>query len=422
MAKAAIVLKTKQKLSNGEYSVALRVSQNKERKYYSITSLVENQSIPFKCLPEQWSEATQEDNGLGKFRRSFKFYKELNPILEKRLSEANKIIREYELNDIPFTFTQFERDLKKQKPSHLLNEYYKQLINELENKRKLGLASVYYETQSLLKKFNSNLLITDLNSKLLESFEDWLRNERKNKDTTISVKMRNLQRVVNLAIEDGLYKKENYPFGEKKYSINKRLNHKTRKRSVNLNIFKRIKDLKLKEGTGLHFAQQVFLFSFYMRGMNFIDMAFLEWSDIHNNEIHYTRRKTGQLFTIPLNQYAAEILKFYKNTSHNDKYVFPILNDSIHITEKQKYTRKKTVIKKVNDNLKEIAKLIGEEDLKLTTYVSRHSYATNLKRSGVATGIISEALGHQTEQQTQTYLDEFEKGVISSAEAKIFDF
>ncbi|UKJ07800.1 site-specific integrase [Solitalea lacus] len=422
MATVAIVLHTSKGLVNNFYPICLRVTQGSQRKYFAITSLLTNRGLDFKAKQEEWKPAEKEDEGLGRFKRSFKTYKEYNAILKEKLSEAKQILLNYESNGTAFSFIQFERDLKKQKPSQLLKDYYTHLIEELENNRKTGSAALYKENQSILLKYRPVAMLHDLNVKFLEGFENWLRFERKNKDTTISVKIRNLQRVINLAIEDGLYKKENYPFGEKKYSINKRLNHKTRKRSINLDIIKKIKDLKLKEGTGVHFAQQVFLFSFYMRGMNFVDMAFLEWSDIHNNEIHYTRRKTGQLFTIPLNQYALEIINYYESSQQTENYVFPILNDSIHITEKQKYTRKKTAIKKVNDNLKKIAGLIDEKGLNLTTYVSRHSYATNLKRSGVATSIISEALGHQTEYQTQTYLDEFEKGVISSMEARIFDF
>jgi site-specific recombinase XerD len=57
--------------------------------------------------------------------------------------------------------------------------------------------------------------------------------------------------------------------------------------------------------------------------------------------------------------------------------------------------------------LKEIAKFAGL-DVKLTTYVARHTFATVLKRSGVSTSMISAMMGHETEKVTQTYLDSFE--------------
>lgn len=64
--------------------------------------------------------------------------------------------------------------------------------------------------------------------------------------------------------------------------------------------------------------------------------------------------------------------------------------------------------------MNEIGKSLGIE-LKITTYVARHSYATVLKRAGVSTAIISESLGHSSEKITQTYLDSFDNEQIGNA-------
>nr|WP_249665456.1 site-specific integrase [Mucilaginibacter sp. Bleaf8] len=157
----------------------------------------------------------------------------------------------------------------------LINEYYDQHINILEEQGRVGLAGLYLEVQNILKKFKPQALLSDVNIRFLESFEYWMRNTRGNKDTTISVKMRNLQRVINQAIEDKLFKQENYPFGEKKYSINKRLNSKTKKIAITLDKIRKLKELELEPNSALHLAQQMFLFSYYSRGMNFIDMSSL---------------------------------------------------------------------------------------------------------------------------------------------------
>jgi integrase/recombinase XerD len=428
MATVAIVLKTKQPLSNGEFTVALRVTQNRIRKYFNLSTLVTDQSLKFRCTLEHWRPAELEDNGLGLFLRTVKGYKQLNAILEEKLNLAQSILREYDQSDIPFDFDNFEQDLRgnrngKRKGKLLLQDYYSLLIKELEEQHKVGLVTVYEDTKNMLYKFRPSAYLTDVNVKFLEAFEAWLRFERSNKDPTISVKIRNIQRVINLAIADKLFKADDYPFGEKKYSVNKRLNHKTRKRFVPIDIISKVKELDIENDEALRLSRDIFLFSYYTRGMNFIDIAGLKWTDIENNEIHYVRRKTGQLFEIPINEHALEIMNYYKEHNHKaGGYIFPIYDIEIHKTEKQRYTRKKTAIKKVNDKLKDVAKLIGHEGLKLTTYVSRHSYATNLKLAGVATSYISEALGHTTEEQTQTYLAGFEKGTISKLESKIFDF
>lgn len=441
MATAAIVLKTSKKLSNDEFSVALRIIHEREPKYYLMSSLVVNQSLKWRCKKDFWRPAKKEDNGLGLFRKSVSNYKDLNSILDEKLKLANQILNNFDQHKIKFDFEKFEQQLYSvfketvvsnfaqtpnsdscQIASILLFDYYSIQISVLEDQQRTGLAGLFKENQSVLRKFRPDALLTDVNFRFLETFEYWLRNVRNNKDTSISVKMRNLQRVMNLAIDDNLIQKTDYPFGEKKYSINKRLDHTTKKIAITTDKIGKLKMLDLKPRSSLYFAQQIFLFSYYARGINFIDITFLKWPDIIDSTITYTRRKTRGKFSIPVHSHLANILDYFRaNYDIPGNYVFPILNDAIHLTSKQKYTRKKTALKAVNDNLKKLAKLIGEPTLKLTTNVGRHSYATGLKYAGVKTSYITEALGHSTEFQTQTYLADFEHGEIEAFEKKLFN-
>ncbi len=426
MATVAIILNTKKKLLNDLYSASLRVTHNQVRRYYTLNSLCVDQSLSFKCKSDEWIQS--EDRTTGQFIKSVNSFKAMNQVLIDKLALARRILSEYDINNIEFTFEQFEKDLRGNRNKagkHLrlkLSDYYGTIITELESQQKIGLGIIYTYTRLSINEFQPGALITDVTVRFLESFEAWLRNEKKLKDTSISVKIRNLQRVVNLAIADKHYKQENYPFGEKRYSVNKRLNHTTRKRSVSVDIISKVKNLNTIIGSRYHLAQNIFMFSYYTRGMNFIDIAELTWNNIKGDEISYRRKKTGQQFNITINQFSKAILEHYKQIGKSKgEYIFPIYDDSVYVTAKQKYERKKSVLKLVNNKLREIAKEIGEENLNLTTYVSRHSYATNLKKSGVSTAIISEALGHTTEQQTQIYLDSFEKGTIEGWENKMFD-
>lgn len=439
MATIAIVLNTTYKLDNSEYSVALRVTHDRKPRYFSINSLLTNNSAAFKCTKQHWRPAEKEDNGLGRFRKSVENYKELNQVLEDKLKRAQDILSDYDRLGVPFSFERFERDLKQGQPVKQevktntvdtphstsqvkLYDYYTEQIKILDEQQRTGLSGLFLENQRILNKFRPEALVNEVNFRFLESFEYWLRNVRKNKDTSISVKMRNLQRVMNLAVEDNLIKQEDYPFGEKRYSINKRLDHTTKKIAIHTDHIAKLRSLELEPGSSLHLAQQLFMFSYYCRGMNFIDMAFLKWADIPENILNYVRRKTRGKFSIPVNKHAAAILSYFMdNYKVPGGYVFPIINDEIHITPKQKYTRKKTALSNMNWNLKKLAEMIGLPTLKLTTNVGRHSYATGLKRAGVNTSYITEALGHATQEQTQTYLDSFEEGVIESFENCIFD-
>lgn len=441
MATIAIVLNTTYKLENREYSVALRVTHDRKPKYFSLSSLINNNNLSFQCNKENWRSAEKEDNGLGRFRKSVNGYKQLNEILETKHKLAQDILSNYDNLAIPFSFDRFVQDLKNNTQvkqvvemvpvqavveptitSITLHDYYSEQIRTLDEQLRAGMSGLYLENQRILDKFRPSALLTDVNFRFLESFEYWMRNVRGNKDTTISVKMRNLQRVINQAIEYKLFKQEDYPFGTKKYSVNKRLDHTTKKIAIHTDKIGKLKALELEPGSSLHFAQQIFLFSYYNRGMNFIDITYLKWSQISETHTDYRRRKTGGQFHISRNKYVDEILCYFKAAYQNaDGYVFPIIDSCIHVTTKQQYTRKKTALKAVNDNLKKLAKMIGKPELKLTTNVGRHSYATGLKRSGANTSHITEALGHATQEQTQIYLAEFETGVIESWESKIFE-
>ena len=151
-------------------------------------------------------------------------------------------------------------------------------------------------------------------------------------------------------------------------------------------------------------AIDLFTFSYFTAGINFIDMAMLERSNIVDGQLTYYRKKTKKQIIIPLQDKAVEIIHKYNN--ERSPYLFPILSP-FHKTEVQIANRLHKVLAKVNKYLKDIGDKL-KLPLPLTTYVARHSYATVLKRAGVSTAIISESLGHKSIKTTQIYLKGFE--------------
>ena len=148
-----------------------------------------------------------------------------------------------------------------------------------------------------------------------------------------------------------------------------------------------------------------------MGGINFIDIAFLTDANVIEGHLVYTRRKTKQLIQLPLQAKAMEIVQKYR--THTTSYWFPIFSPEDK-TEALKRKRAAKAMRSVNYYLKNIGKKLNVST-KITTYVARHSFATVLKRSGVNTSIISEAMGHSSEKVTQIYLDSFENDQIDEA-------
>jgi len=225
MATLAIGLNTTYKLDNNEHSVALRITQDRKPKYFSIGSLISNNSLSFQCRKENWRSADKEDNGLGRFRKSIDRYKELNEILEAKLKRAQDILNGYDKVSIPFSFERFEQDLKETylinaraertakqvieepaTPTVTLHEYYSEQIKILDEQQRASMAGLCLENQRILHKCMPNALLTDVNFRFFGTFEYWMRNVRGNEDTTIGVKMRNIQRIINLKTNPSITK------------------------------------------------------------------------------------------------------------------------------------------------------------------------------------------------------------------------
>ena len=142
------------------------------------------------------------------------------------------------------------------------------------------------------------------------------------------------------------------------------------------------------------FAIDLFTFSYLTAGINFGDIARLTKDNVLENRLVYVRKKTQKQIKIPLQEQAKSLIHKY-GTAENP-YLFPILSN-FHRTEQQKVNRIHKIISKVNRALKQIG-----EELNISI-----DLATVLKRSGVSTSLISEALGHSSERVTQIYLDSF---------------
>ena len=195
---------------------------------------------------------------------------------------------------------------------------------------------------------------------------------------------------------------------------------KTRKRAIDNDDIQRLIDLEIADGHTTEYrrlAKDLFLFSYFMAGMNFGDIARLRYKDIVKGRVNYSRHKTQKLLSFQLVPMALQILEKYSTAGYGE--VFPILNRREHTTPQQIFNRLHKVLRKVNRELKTLGEQIGLE-MPLTTYSARHTYATVLKRLGVNIAIISESLGHSDLSTTQIYLDSFENSQIDVAMQNLF--
>lgn len=286
-------------------------------------------------------------------------------------------------------------------------EYMRQQSERLKKLARLRTSETYRQTLNSFMKYRKNidLHFDMLDADVVEQYESYMRSKCLSRNTT-SFYMRILRCIYNRAVEEGLATQTN-PFKHVYTGVDK-----TAKRAITLKEIKRIKDLDLSTKQDLDFARNVFLFSFYMRGMSFIDIAYLRKKNLANGYISYIRRKTGQQLIIRWEKSMQDNLDKYERNP--TQYLLPIITKQDD-TERKQYLNK---ILFVNRKLKQIAQL-AKISIPLSMYVSRHSWASIAKSKNVPLSVISEGMGHDNEETTRIYLAGIQTNLIDEANNRI---
>lgn len=387
-------------LKNNQLPLKLRLTKDRKRHYLNLEISVKSEYWNFeKNKPKRnCPDKDHIQNVISDIKNQY----------QKQILEFQSIGRDYSLNQLINAVEKPTKDIT-------VDIFINDIINGLISENKIGNANHYRALLYSLRKFTklSQLMFIDIDTNFLNKYEAHLKSLG-NKGNTISIKMRTLKAVYNKAVKNDIIKQEYYPFSC--YSVSK-LKENTVKRSITKDEILKIIDFDVKKISKrpqslLQFSKDLFLFSYFGCGINMIDIAYLKIESIQDNRVIYKRHKTGKTISFSLQTYVIDIIRKYEDLNSN--YLFPILDDSVHVTAEQQIRRIKKVTYVVNKNLKKIGNVMNLK-IPLTTYVARHSFATVLKRSGVNTSIISESLGHSSEKVTQIYLDSFENSQIDEA-------
>lgn len=362
------------------------------------------------CLPTEW-----DGNQLKKPHPNFQ---QRNLILQQNFkTKALKIIDEFSRNDSDFTLSDFKMkflgNVSNQKIT--VYEHFQSRIELMKLSGRVGNARSYNDTCNSFFSFytDKDLNFKNLNHSLLEQYEAFLRN-RGNQDAGIAFRMRSIRAVYNSAIKNDIVSKDHYPF--ESYKISK-LKGKGLKRALSRDEIKRVIDLDISDRPDLINSKNYFIFSYFVQGINFIDMMKLKKSNIKEGTIEYIRSKTKSRFIIKILPPVQEIINFYSGQILNTEYVFPLLLKN-NLTPQQIENRKNKTLKKFNKDLKDIG-ILANIDKGITSYVIRHSFATNMKQLGVSTDVISQSMGHSNLNVTNSYLADFENSIVDDANEKL---
>ena len=296
--------------------------------------------------------------------------------------------------------------------------FMKQVANGLQVEGNFGTAHVYRSSLNAIIAYRgkSDFVFSEVTSEWLKGFEVHLRN-RGCSWNTVSTYMRTFRAVYNRAVN--LRKAPYVPYLFRFVYTGTRADHK---RALADDDMKKVfVNLSRKAGVSLPVrqAQELFILMFLLRGMPFVDLAYLRKSDLRDNVITYRRRKTGHPLSVTLTPEAMILIKKYMNRDSSSPYLFSFLKS--REGTKEAYREYQLALRSFNQRLMLLGELLGLGD-KLSSYTARHTWATTAYYCEIHPGIISEAMGHSSITVTETYLKPFQDKKIDEANKQVLDF
>lgn len=320
------------------------------------------------------------------------------------VARLKQIIRHMELHHNTFKASDVAVYFKRSYAHHPFTEFAYEIINQLRQSGHIRTSETYQSMVISFCKFRQYVMLEDINSELIRSYESWMRQQGLTMNTC-SFYMRILRAIYNRAIDRGFVEYNN-PFRHVYTGIDKTL-----KRALDLRTIRRLKALDISSKPTLSLARDIFMFSFYTRGMSFVDIAFLRKSDLSHGVLRYRRRKTNQPLIVRWEKCMQEVVERYDTS--NSPYLLPIITRAGD--ERNQYLKASS---KINRDLKVLGKMLGLQ-MPLTMYVARHSWATIARDKRIPISIISESMGHESEMTTRIYLSSISHHEIDRANHSI---
>lgn len=360
----------------------------------------------YKVFPSEWDEVRSMVTTTHKSERKALILS-IREHIRRDVVRLTKIDRKLDANGLSYTADDVIDEFHRYANEFSLFNFMESIIIRLRHWGKVRTSETYTAALNSFRRFRNDedLMLDCLTSEIMESYEAWLRS-RGVAPNSVSFYTRILRAVYNRAVEQEITENR-YPFRHVYTGVDK-----TVKRALPLATIRKIRTLDLSFIPSLDYARDMFLMSFYLRGMSLIDMAFLKKSDLQNGSITYRRRKTGQQLIIGWTKEMQIILDKYPENATD--YLLPIIRNP-GTDERSAY---RNMGCRINCSLKKIAGMVGVT-IPLTLYVARHSWASAAKAKGIPLSVISEGMGHDSETTTQIYLASLDASVVDKANSLI---
>mgnify|MGYP002522362791 CR=1 FL=1 len=329
--------------------------------------------------------------------------------IDWEMKQMQHIIHDKEMDGIPYSIDDIAKEIQQLPPSQSVFAFFQQQIAKKEQMQCVGTKNNYTSAANRFMEFrgHEDLAFSQMTTEMIEMYQAWLWN-RGIGQNSVSFYLRTLRTLYNKAVDAGQAPPNDI------FTHVQTANVRTAKRSISVNDIRKIERLDLPRGSSLDKARDLFLLSFYLRGMAFVDMAFLKKSDLKCGLVSYNRRKTHQNLNIEWMKPMQAIIDKYAEQTKDTPYLLPMLTGK----ETAPYTAYRKVEYNTNYNLKKIGQMVGLK-IPLTTYVARHTWASVALHMNIPIAAISEGMGHNSYKTTQIYLQSLDVATINEANERI---
>lgn len=274
-----------------------------------------------------------------------------------------------------------------------LMDFMKRIITGFMKEGRPGTAHVYQSTYNRVLDFMGGrpLPFAELTPSWLKAFQNYLLS-RQLQWNSISTYMRMLRAVYFRAVDEGL--------APARFRLFHGVYTGTRvtvKRAIDAGLLRRLQK-PLPEHTGLEKARKLFLLLFMLRGIPFVDIAYLRRCDLEGDILTYRRRKTGAWLTVRIEPEARKLIRALQSTDEESPYLFSF----IRYPGVNEYRQYQHALRRFNLDLRKLSSVLGQKT-SLSSYSARHSWATLANFRDYQQELISNAMGHSSVKVTETY-------------------
>lgn len=343
-------------------------------------------------------QANNWDNKTGKIKgQNLTGIDILNLKLDNLAKAFNKVLKNFLEADIPFTPQSFKNrllgiDVNIKSLIELFTDHNKEMEKLKGIDYSNSTCQRYATTLTHVKEFIKvklkvpDILITHLTVKFIKDFITYLKIEKGHNQNTAGKYAKNLKKVLNTAIVDGLIDK-NPLMG---FKIK---NQETNMEFLTLDELKKIED-KVFDIERMENIRKCFLFQCYT-GLAYVDLEKLTKNNLVEKQgqlwIESERTKTKVRISVPLSNKAVDILKSF----YEGKRLLPVPTN-------QRY----------NVYLKELADTC-QISKNLCTHTARRTAATSFLTKGVSIDVVSKLLSHKRISTTQIYAKVVDEKILN---------